>query len=326
MPSPLRYSHGWRCNFKHDGKQHRRKFATKEACQKYIDRVTGNQAPDSQLGQQILEYCRWSDRHKARSTAVKDRYILRIFEAWCPARSVRDIDVAMIRKWQDYFFANAPFGARRQKTDNTANWMVYRKVLRTWYNWCISRGYADTNPFSAKEFKIKMRSKLPVTYTQEELAEIFRKLEAYEPIVRTFFFTLYHTGMRIGEAMALTWDRCQIEQRNIIVEAEKTGTVRNIPINSELLPALSALPRAGSLVFGGDRPYYLQNRWRQVLRQVTAKGTPHTFRHTFASRLVQKGVPLPAVQELLGHERIEQTMIYTHFSPKHLAAAVEELV
>jgi integrase len=71
----------------------------------------------------------------------------------------------------------------------------------------------------------------------------------------------------------------------------------------------------------------LKTAWGKVAKAATLKGfTFHDLRHTFASKLVQAGVDLNTVRELLGHSDIKMTLRYAHLAPEHKAAAVAKLV
>lgn len=143
-----------------------------------------------------------------------------------------------------------------------------------------------------------------------------------------------HTGLRRGELFRLTWANVDLAAHVITVQPEtsKSGKARRVPLNSTALAALhvwrSEVPPR-TLVFPG-RSGELTNTKRSWRRVLTAAGITafrwHDMRHTFASRLVQKGVPLYVVSELLGHGSERMTRRYAHLAPNQGQAAVGHLV
>ena len=113
----------------------------------------------------------------------------------------------------------------------------------------------------------------------------------------------------------------------------KSGRTRYIPLNAEALIALrewrSMHEVSESYVFPGKYGGRLDNvraAWLRVLKEANiAKFRWHDLRHTFASRLVMKGVDLNTVRELLGHASYQMTLRYAHLAPEHKAAAVAQL-
>lgn len=143
-----------------------------------------------------------------------------------------------------------------------------------------------------------------------------------------------HTGLRRGELFRLTWANVDLDAHVITVQPEtsKSGKVRRVPLNSTALAALHAWRSAAEperLVFPG-RAGELTNTKRSWRRVLTAAGITafrwHDMRHTFASRLVQKGVPLYVVSELMGHGSERMTRRYAHLAPNQGQAAVGHLV
>jgi integrase len=148
---------------------------------------------------------------------------------------------------------------------------------------------------------------------------------------RTMILVALRTGMRQGEILALRWEDVDLVKGQLsvrrsvtreIITTPKSGRSRDIPLGDEVLAALKAHRHLrGQLVFCTDYGRMLKkNEVKHPLWRATKKAGLrhigwHTLRHTFASHLSMQGVPLKAVQELLGHATIEMTMRYAHLSP-----------
>jgi integrase len=137
--------------------------------------------------------------------------------------------------------------------------------------------------------------------------------------------------MRQGEILGLTWDRVDFSARQITLEDTKSGRPRYVPVNERLyylLRRLAPTPAAGP-VFVGRRGHGLVEIKKGYVAAVGAAEledvTFHTLRHTAASWMVQRGVDLYRVKEILGHSTIAMTERYAHLAPNHLADAVAVL-
>jgi site-specific recombinase XerD len=115
------------------------------------------------------------------------------------------------------------------------------------------------------------------------------------------------------------------------VGTPKNGRTREVPLSERAATALRGHPRVDELVFhapGGAMLTKGECKW-PLYRAAHHAGLRrigwHVLRHTFASHLVMRGVPIRAVQELLGHSSIEMTMRYTHLSPDARRDAVQLL-
>ena len=135
-----------------------------------------------------------------------------------------------------------------------------------------------------------------------------------------------NTGMRRGEILNLKWQDVKLAKRVISVVQAKTGKVKYIPLNETALKILLNLDRRGEYIFRNrdGSPYDSLYRGFQgaVKRAGIARCSFKDLRDTFATRLVEKGVDLVTVKELLGHSNIQTTMIYAHPSPEHKKKAV----
>lgn len=147
-----------------------------------------------------------------------------------------------------------------------------------------------------------------------------------------------HTGMRRGEQFTATWDQVDLEKGFIYLSETKNGSDRYVHLNTKAKGALIRLReladergfQTGVLLFLGRRGEPIQNpkKWFETATRVAGLKavTWHTLRHTFASRLVMKGVDLKTVQELMGHKSIAMTARYAHLAPDHKLKALETLV
>ena len=168
-------------------------------------------------------------------------------------------------------------------------------------------------------------------------------LAAAEPQWRGLILFALRTGLRLGELRALRWQDLNLAGRKVLVRraawnstigSPKGGRPREVPLSEEVLAMLRALDQPASpsaLVFGhpSGRMYHRNEMkwplWRACKAASIRKIGWHVLRHSFASQLVMRGVPLKAVQELLGHRDIRTTMRYAHLSPQSRREAVERL-
>jgi integrase len=154
--------------------------------------------------------------------------------------------------------------------------------------------------------------------------------------------TALRTGMRQGELKALQWSSIDWQNRSIAVQhsrcdysdqltSPKSNRIRHIPMDIDVYEILHARKASTGYVFLSERnkPFDGQLLKRRLARVCYRAGLRkvgwHTLRHTFASHLVMRGVPMTAVQTLLGHSSITTTMRYAHVAPSTLRSAIDML-
>lgn len=215
---------------------------------------------------------------------------------------------------------------------------VSRKLsaLRSYVGFLVAEGHLDSDPTERLEAPARGRS-LPDVLTP---AEVERVLAAV-PLEHELAFrdlamleTLYGAGLRISELIELTvrnllWDEEMIQ---VIGKGAKE---RLVPLGARARDALARYLRelrprldrgeGSGVVFLNQhgRPLTRMGAWTIVRRHVERAGlerevTPHTFRHSFATHLLEGGADLAAVQEMLGHADISTTQIYTHVDRSYL--------
>lgn len=134
---------------------------------------------------------------------------------------------------------------------------------------------------------------------------------------------LFDTGMRLSEALRLTKGEIDFDSNTIIVwaDATKGGKSRGIPMTRRV----SGLLQRRTLPFQFKDLDEVERIWRRFkkVNMITGEGwVIHTMRHTFASRLVRRGVDLYTVGALLGHSTVKVTERYAHLNPQKLAQAM----
>jgi integrase len=146
-----------------------------------------------------------------------------------------------------------------------------------------------------------------------------------------------NTGLRRGELLGLTWGSVNLVDGILTVTAAtaKSGHTRRVPLNREALATLVAWherggkPASGKLVFpgpSGEKMSRVDTAWSSLMKACSLKNFRlHDCRHHFASKLVQAGVDLYTVKELLGHSEIAMTERYAHLAPDNLRVAVEKV-
>ncbi len=135
--------------------------------------------------------------------------------------------------------------------------------------------------------------------------------------------------MRQGELLALEWDDVDLQRRQIRISDSKTGDARVVPVNELLYNILSELGPKSGKVFKNRRGTgysWINSAFKNAIKHAGINDFRfHDLRHTFASWLAMKGVPLSTIGRLLGHKTAQMTMRYAHLAPDYLADVVEVL-
>ncbi len=147
------------------------------------------------------------------------------------------------------------------------------------------------------------------------------------------FTVLIDTGFRVGELQRMHERDINPAQRSVSCWENKGDLPRTVPLTSRAWDVVSrrlvthAPSHKGKLFDYGD--HWLRTTWDRMKSSMglveDTQFVPHTLRHTFASRLVQRGVSLIHVQRLLGHKDIKMTMRYAHLAPADLRLAIDAL-
>lgn len=207
----------------------------------------------------------------------------------------------------------------------------YRALLSLTYSLAIRNGKLSANPIRQIKRRVENNERVRFLDPSEEVT-LKNKIRELRPEREPEFELALHTGMRRGEQYRLRWQDVDLKNSIITIGRSKHGEARYIQINSTAKEALIKLREASGGIgyvcpgFQGPRKKDGRRWFEEIVRLAGISNFRwHDLRHTFASRLVMAGVPLRAVQVLMGHKRIETTLRYSHLGDTHLRDAVERL-
>ena len=216
----------------------------------------------------------------------------------------------------------------------------HRSALRTYFGFLVEDGHIGEDPTEKLESPRAGRA-LPDTLSYAEVKLVLDTAGGLDPTVHrnaprdsAMLETLYGAGLRVSELIGLVQRDLLLDEGLIIVRG-KGDKRRIVPLGGgavrvirrylrERRPELDR-GRSGGAVFLNQhgRPLSRMGAWKIVRQHVINAGidkrvTPHTFRHSFATHLLEGGADLVAVQEMLGHADISTTQIYTHVDRTYL--------
>jgi integrase/recombinase XerD len=237
---------------------------------------------------------------------------------------------------QKAYIKNYMAALKRRDTKSTS---VARKLsaIRSFHKFLLSEKLVSEN-IGTQIRQVKKESKLPTVLSLEEIEQMLSLLDGDNPLSvrnKAIVELLYGSGLRVSELINLRLGDLHINRRfiNIIGKGNKE---RIIPLGDESAIALkeyleksrSVLKKdLGDIVFVNVRGSQISRIGvYKMLKQLASEAnitktvSPHTLRHSFASHLLENGVDLRMVQELLGHEDVSTTQIYTHIHKQTLKA------
>jgi len=213
---------------------------------------------------------------------------------------------------------------------------LYHRTLKAAFNKAVIWNYIQANPFN-KIKTPKVAKSFPVYLSEVELIQILNKTD--DQLLKNIFTTAFYTGMRLNEILNIKWSWINFSQDIITVKNSdgfktKSKSERIIPIHHKVKSILLGyfplgtqpkndliFYRKNNIKLNGE---FISKQFKEAVRAADLNDDIHfhSLRHSFASNLVQRGVNLYVVKELLGHENIKTTQIYSHLTQSSLSNAV----
>lgn len=214
--------------------------------------------------------------------------------------------------------------------------------VRSFFRFLVLDGVVENDPTELLEWP-SLPEHLPVVLTLEEIDRIEDSIDlskAEGARNRAIIEVLFSCGLRVSELVNMKLSDLYLEDRVLLVRG-KGNKERLVPVSSKAIADLKRwfFDRNLMKIKPGEDDYVFLNRRGahltrtmiliMVKRQAEEAGikktiSPHTFRHSFATALLQGGADLRSIQAMLGHEKIDTTLVYTHISNEQLRKAILE--
>lgn len=214
--------------------------------------------------------------------------------------------------------------------------------VRSFFRFLVLDGVVESDPTELLEWP-SLPEHLPVVLTLEEIDRIEDSIDlskAEGARNRAIIEVLFSCGLRVSELVNMKLSDLYLEDRVLLVRG-KGNKERLVPVSNKAISDLKRwfFDRNLMKIKPGEDDYVFLNRRGahltrtmiliMVKRQAEEAGikktiSPHTFRHSFATALLQGGADLRSIQAMLGHEKIDTTLVYTHISNEQLRKAILE--
>ncbi len=214
--------------------------------------------------------------------------------------------------------------------------------IKSYYHFLVYKNKLDYDPTELLESP-KIGLYLPEVLTVEEIDALVQAIDLSKPLGqrnKAIVETLYGSGLRVTELISLQLSRLYIDEGYMLVEG-KGSKQRLVPLSPTSIVQIKnwLIDRNLLQIKKGNEDYlFLNQRGAKLTRAmifeivknltelagIHKKVSPHTFRHSFATHLLENGANLRAIQQLLGHESITTTELYTHIDVKMLRNTIME--
>ena len=284
---------------------------------------------------QFLDYLRY-ERNASPQTVQTYEESLRAFESYLTFRdnglSIDSVDTDLIRDWME---------SSMDKGNSASTINKNLSALRSFFRFALKRGLVKKDPAHAVTGPKKSKP-LPQFLREGEMDRLLDGLEwdsSFNNVrARTILLLFYEAGLRRSELVGLNDKDVDFDAAQLKVTG-KRNKQRIVPFGTELAEVLKKYQAIRQDKFGEtDGALFLSDKGerisgeqvyqivRKYLSMVTSlkKRSPHVLRHTFATAMLNNGAGLEAIKNLLGHESVSTTEIYTHTTFEQLKRIYKE--
>jgi len=250
---------------------------------------------------------------------------------------VSDMDITYMKKVDLNIIYEYMNFLNRERSNSASSRARKIASIRSYFKYMFKSNYIDENPTADLE-TIKLRKRLPIHFTLEDSIDLLGAIDGKNALRDYCIITLFlNCGMRLAELVNINITDIRGDKLTVVGKGNKE---RTIYLNQACIDAINAYktvrnsqtPTASdkNALFLSSRNQRISRRTVQHLVEVNVKKlgldphkyTTHKLRHTAATLMYQSGVNIRALQEILGHEQLTTTEIYTHVSNEQLKEAV----
>ncbi|HVT38730.1 MAG TPA: site-specific tyrosine recombinase XerD [Gemmatimonadaceae bacterium] len=255
---------------------------------------------------------------------------LRRLAEWCSAREIASPEGLTAGALREFVYHLKDLGLSPASIRRCVS------AIRTFFKFLLGEGQVQKDPSERLETPKKWRT-LPEVLSVDEIGRLLAAVSFDQPLVyrdRAMLELAYAAGLRVSEWIGLGVHDLLLED-SVVRVFGKGSKERMVPIGRsaigavgmylrELRPRLEKGEGRGRLFLNArGKPLSRMGAWKILRKYVAIAGiakhvSPHTLRHSFATHLLEGGADLRAVQEMLGHEDISTTQIYTHVDREYL--------
>ncbi len=242
---------------------------------------------------------------------------------------IKKVDLNLIYEYMNFL--------NRERSNSASSRARKIASIRSYYKYLFKSNLIEENPTAELE-TIKLRKRLPVHFTLEDSIDLLSGIDGKNALRDYCIITLFlNCGMRLAELVGINITDIRGEKLTVVGKGNKERTIYLnqaciVAINAYLTVRNTQTPTASdkNALFLSSRNQRISRRTVQHLVEINVKKlgldphkyTTHKLRHTAATLMYQSGVNIRALQEILGHEQLTTTEIYTHVSNEQLKEAV----
>jgi integrase/recombinase XerC len=242
----------------------------------------------------------------------------------------KDVNSDMIRDW-----------IMQQSKDKICNRSINRKIasLRTYFRFLIKAQEVEKNPL-LKIPPIKSSKRNPIFIMEDDMDKIIHNIEYEDSFYgkrdKLIISLLYATGIRKSELLSLEEKDFEFSKQELRVFGKRRKE-RVIPIGNKIISLLKEYLEQKKALDVDEKTLFVNDNYKVLsiaqLDKIVKKylsvanverKTPHILRHTFATHLINEGADIMNVKELLGHQSLEATQIYTHNTIERLKSVYKQ--
>ena len=291
------------------------------------------------MGSLIPEFIEWARvRGYAPATLETNEKYLRFFATWLDTRGItrpQEVTRPMLERFQRHIFHYRKQDGKPLALNSQLSHIL---PVIAFYRWLTKSNYILANPAADLDIPRKIKHLPRAVLSAQEMERVFQQFNIIEPLGlrdRAIFEMFYSSGIRRGELSRLKILDVDAERGVLFLKETKGWKDRTVPIGEralawlekylrEVRPSLAVPPDDGTLFLSNDghplSPDALTDMGAAYVgaANLGKSGSCHIFRHTMATLMLEGGADIRYIQQMLGHENLNTTEIYTRVSIRGL--------